>query len=327
MNKIEKYQTLIIFLAIPVGLLFGQILIVEQYAENFIIPFLFAMLFGVFLNIPLKDYRKAFVNVKFSSTVVLINFLWTPILAWLLANFFFSSCPILQIGFIILMVTPCIDWYLIFTDKAKGNVPLAASVLPANLILQVVLLPVYLLIFAGVPGTVDMHEVFVGVAIILVLPFVLAQLGQFLLNKIQNKDSSKKIFEMSGPLQTIFLAMAIAAMFASKGDSLLANLNIIAMLLIPIVLFYIITFALSQLMGKSFKYSYGDTASLTLTTTAKNSPMMLGVVLLVFPDEPLIHLIMVVAPLIELPAMMLITKMLLMIRRRQKINNINDYRT
>jgi ACR3 family arsenite efflux pump ArsB len=317
---IEKYQTLIIFSAIPIGLLFGLIPLVEQYAEIFVTPFLFVMLFGAFLNIPLKDYRKAFANIKFSVTVVSINFVWTPLFIWALGKLFLSGSPILQIGFIMLMVTPCTDWYLVFTGIVKGNVPLSASVLPANLVFQVALLPVYLLIFGGASGTVNIESVLVSIGVMLLLPFSLAQAGKFILGKTRNSGSREKVSAMFGSLQTVLLAMAIMAMFAAKGGSLLGNLNVAAALLIPIVLFYIINFVLAQFTGRIFRYSYEDTASLTLTTIAKNSPMTLGVALMAFPDEPLIHLIMIVEPLIELPAMMLITRALLMIRNRSPVN-------
>lgn len=122
-----------------------------------------------------------------------------------------------------------------------------------------------------------------------------------------------RIKHVLSSLQTILLAMA---MFASKGRNLLKSLNVAAVLLIPIVLFYVINFILAQTVGKGFRYSYEDKASLTLTTIAKNSPMTLGVALMAFPDEPLIHLIMIIEPLIELPAMMLITRILLIIRNR-----------
>ena len=320
MGILDKYQTLIIFAAIPLGLLIGQIGIIEQYAENFVTPFLFVMLFGAFLNIPLTDYKKAFKNTRFSATVVLINFIWTPILIWFLGKTFLSASPILQIGFIMLMVTPCTDWYLIFTGMAKGNVPLSATVLPVNLVLQVILLPVYLLIFGGISGTVDIQAVITSVIIMLILPFVLAQIGKLLLKKMRNPDKEEKIHSLFGSLQIILLSMAIAAMFASKGNDLLASLNVVVVLVIPFLLFYVINFILAQIVSKGFRYSYEDTASLTLTTIAKNSPMTLGVALLAFPDEPLIHLIMIIEPLIELPIMMLITRVLLVIRK-QRVKN------
>jgi Arsenite efflux pump ACR3 and related permeases len=278
------------------------------------------MLFGAFLNIPLTDYKKAFKNTQFSATVVLINFIWTPILIWFLGKTFLSASPILQIGFIMLMVTPCTDWYLIFTGMAKGNVPLSATVLPVNLVLQVILLPVYLLIFGGISGTVDIQAVITSVIIMLILPFVLAQIGKLLLKKMRNPDKEEKIHSLFGSLQIILLSMAIAAMFASKGNDLLASLNVVVVLVIPFLLFYVINFILAQIVSKGFRYSYEDTASLTLTTIAKNSPMTLGVALLAFPDEPLIHLIMIIEPLIELPIMMLITRVLLVIRK-QRVKN------
>lgn len=317
MSKLEKYQTLIIFAAMPLGLLLGQVGIIETYADNFVTPFLFVMLFGAFLNIPLKDYRKAFSNVRFSITTIAINFIWTPILVWLLGKLFLSHSPIMQLGFIMLMVTPCTDWYLIFTGVVKGNVPLSATVLPVNLVFQVVLLPVYLLIFGGVSETVNLPDVINSVMIMLILPFSLAQIGKWLLSRIPDMNQKDRIYHGFGSMQTILLAMAIAAMFASKGKSLLTSLNVVAILLLPILLFYIINFLLAQGVGRAFGYSYEDRASLTLTTIAKNSPMTLGVALMAFPNEPLIHLIMVIEPLIELPAMMLITRILLLIRKRE----------
>jgi ACR3 family arsenite efflux pump ArsB len=236
------------------------------------------------------------------------------LLVWALGKLFLSGSPILRIGFLMLMVTPCTDWYLVFTGIVKGNVPLSASVLPVNLVFQVVLLPVYLLIFGGASGAVNIKAVLVSITVMLLLPFSLARAVKFLLGKARNGDIREKVPAVFGSLQTILLAMAIMAMFAAKGGNLLGNLNVVTALIIPIILFYIINFGLAQLAGRVFRYSYEDTASLTLTTIAKNSPMTLGVALMAFPDEPLIHLIMVIEPLIELPAMMLITRALLLIR-------------
>lgn len=302
-----------------IGLLLGHISIFKQYSESFVTPFLFIMLVGVFLNIPLKDYRRAFTNIKFSIITVIINFLWTPILVWLLGKWFLSGSPILQIGFLMLMVTPCTDWYLIFTGVVKGNVPLSASVLPANLILQIILLPVYLSIFGGASGTVNIRDILFSIFIMLILPFILAQIGKFLLGKMKTTVCQEKVYKFFSSSQTILLAMAIMAMFASKGYNLIANINIVIILIIPIILFYIINFLLAQIIGKYFRYSYEDTASLTLTTIAKNSPMTLSVALMAFPNETLIHLIMLIEPLIELPAMMLITRVLLYIRKKKQI--------
>ena len=73
-----------------------------------------------------------------------------------------------------LLVTPCTDWYLVFTGLSKGNVELGMSILPLNLILQIVLLPVYLLVLIGSEVTMDVGSLVSSVAMVLVIPFVLA---------------------------------------------------------------------------------------------------------------------------------------------------------
>lgn len=114
------------------------------------------MLYITFLQIPIEEIKKAFKNIKFTYNSVIINFVWTPILAWLLAMGFLSDIPSIYIGFIMLMVTPCTDWYLIFTGIAKGNVALSTAMLQLNLNLQIILLPIYLLLFGGTTGVVEL---------------------------------------------------------------------------------------------------------------------------------------------------------------------------
>jgi len=317
MVNLEKYQIVIMLAAMGIGLGLGQMPLFENNAGSFVTPFLFIMLFGAFLNIPLGEYKNALKNVRFSSTVVLINFIWTPLLVWGLASLFLDD-PIMQIGFIMLMVTPCTDWYLVFTANAKGNVPLSASVLPFNLLLQVILLPVFLFLFAGVNGTVDMGDLLKSIMIMLVIPFTLAQVVKFLLKRSKRKGLKDRVTRTFSSYGTIFLGLAIMAMFAAKGNDLIENMDVVLLLLLPIAAFYIINFVLAQLVSRKFKYSYADTASLTLTTIAKNSPMTLGIALIAFPDQPIIHLIMVIEPLIELPVMVCITRILLYMKKRRE---------
>ena len=84
MESVNKFQSLIILLMVALGILLGQIGIVQEYAEYLITPFLMVMLFLVFLQIPLKDILKSFKNLKFTLTAVSINFIWTPFLIFIL---------------------------------------------------------------------------------------------------------------------------------------------------------------------------------------------------------------------------------------------------
>lgn len=315
MNILEKFQTVIILIAVGIGILLGQCIFFAQNAESFIMPFLLLMLYGLFLTIPLDQFKKAFSNIKFLRSSTIINFIWTPILAWGLGAIFLADHPALWIGFIMLMVTPCTDWYLMFTSIAKGNVSLSTSVLPINLILQMLLLPVYLFIFAGTIQSVPLSTIIESIVLVLVIPFTLAHLTRYLL---WNKETflNKKFVPFFSSAQIILLSLAITAMFASQGNYLLNNLEIIYILIIPILLYFVINFIVAQTVGKAMKFSYEDTVSLSLTIIARNSPVALAIAVAAFPDQPLIALALVIGPLIELPILAIVSQILLSLRGR-----------
>ncbi|TVR76248.1 MAG: arsenic resistance protein [Chitinophagaceae bacterium] len=318
MNSINKFQSLIILASVIFGLLLGQIDLLGVFAASFIVPFLIIMLFGIFLNIPMADLFKSFRNTNFFSANILINFIWTPLFAYFLGYFLLQNDLSIWIGFVMLMVTPCTDWYLIFTGIARGNLPLSTSVLPLNLVLQVFLLPVYLLLFFGQTGSVDSRVLIESIAYILLIPFIMAQLIKFVSRIISKSDFIKKrvspFFEKS---QVIFLGLAIMAIFASQGSYLTDNLRVVLILIIPLLLFFIVNFFLGRLLSKLLKFNYADSVSLNLTTLARNSPIALAIAVTAFPNDPLIALALVIGPLIELPVLALVSQVLLKMRREQ----------
>ena len=303
---------------VALGILLGQIGFVQEYVEYLITPFLMVMLFLVFLQIPLKDILKSSKNLKFTLTAVIINFIWTPFLIFILGKIFLANYPELLIGYIMLMVTPCTDWYLIFTGIAKGNVALGSSILPLNLVLQLVLLPVYVFLIGG--NSVDMNTIDLvkGVVSTLIIPLVCAILiRKIILNKISQEDFDEKVATKACDYQGYFLNAAIVSMFASQGKILLENIQVLLILLIPVLLFFIINFCVGRLVGKVMKLSYEDNVSLNLTTLARNSPIALAIAVATFPDKPLISLALIIGPLIELPVLFIIAKILLNIRSKK----------
>lgn len=318
MENINKFQSLVILFMVALGILLGQIGFVQEYSEYLITPFLMVMLFLVFLQIPLKDILKSSKNLKFTLTAVIINFIWTPFLIFILGKIFLANYPELLIGYIMLMVTPCTDWYLIFTGIAKGNVALGSSILPLNLVLQLVLLPVYVFLIGG--NSVDMNTIDLvkGVVSTLIIPLVCAILiRKIILNKISQEDFDEKVATKACDYQGYFLNAAIVGMFASQGKILLENIQVLLILLIPVLLFFIINFCVGRLVGKVMKLSYEDNVSLNLTTLARNSPIALAIAVATFLDKPLISLALIIGPLIELPVLFIIAKILLNIRSKK----------
>lgn len=308
MNLIGKLQPVIIITAALLGLLLGAVTPFGSVSSGLIEGFLMMLLYILFLSIDLKQIKKSFTNVRFTLSAVIINFVFTPLFGYVLGKIFFPGSLDIRIGLLMLLVTPCTDWYLVFTGLSKGNVELGMSILPLNLILQIVLLPVYLLVLIGSEVTMDVGSLVSSVAMVLVIPFVLAYI-----TKLMPKNSEKfKSFlsEQGDNLQLLFLCLAVVVMFASEGKNLLDNPLLLAQMFIPLLIFFAVLFFVAQLVGRLQKFPKKDIVALNMTTLARNSPLSLAIAVVTFPEQPLVSLALVIGPLIELPVLSVISGIL-----------------
>lgn len=310
MELVEKLEPVIIFSAVIIGLIFSNIEFVAQNTEQLINIFLCLMLFGVFLEVPLGELKDSFKNVKFTSTSLIINFIWTPLFGYFLGSLFLKGNVDILVGFFMLILTPCTDWYLVFTKMAKGDLTLSLSILPVNLILQIILLPVYLVIFFSSANTLDYSQLAYSLLIVIVIPFVAAQIAKIILNG----DLKQKATELFSTLQIWFLSVAVFCIFASQGDLLFSNLDSVIAIFIPLIIFFASNTIIDLLVSENINFTYAEYASLTMTTLARNSPLALAIAINSFPGHELISIALVIGPLIELPILYIVSKFCLWVK-------------
>ena len=319
MNSAIKIQPVLIFCAALTGLLLGCTTDLGSFSASLIEPFLMVLLFCVFLSADGQKLKDAFLNLRFTLTASAVNFVWTPLFTYGLCLLFLSGSQDLQMGLMMLMVTPCTDWYLIFTGMAKGNTELGASVLPLNLLLQILLLPLYLLVFFGNNIRTGLGDCSGGYAKPMVLSIVFVLLVPFVLSLLL-KLASRKSYDIAkvtdrlkasgDTIQLCFLCLAVIAMFASESRNVLQNPDIFLRLLLPLAVFFTANFLLVRRIGSSMKMAQEDITALNFTTLARNSPLSLAIAVAAFPDRPLISLALVIGPLVELPVLGLIASII-----------------
>jgi ACR3 family arsenite efflux pump ArsB len=311
MDLIEKIEPIILIFAIVIGLITSNIHILSNNTGNLINLFLCIMLYGLFLEVPLKNLKKSFTNIKFTSTTLIINFIWTPLFGYFLGNLFLNGNIDIFIGFFMLILTPCTDWYLVFTKIAKGDLNLSLSLLPINLILQIILLPVYLIIFFSSNNSMSYTDLGYSLLIVIVIPFILAQLTKAILND----DINEKASDFFSNYQIVFLALAVFAIFNSTGELLFKNLNSVLTIFIPLIIFFITNTIIDLLLSEKINFTYEEYASLTMTTLARNSPLALAIAINSFPGRELIAIALVIGPLIELPVLYIVSRFVLYIKK------------
>lgn len=311
MSAIERLQPLFILLSAIVGLMLSPVENLTQLAESAIAPLLIAVLYATFLPIPLQQFKRAFRTRSVTLTSLTVNFIWTPLLAWGLGTLLLADAPDLRLGLLMLLVTPCTDWYLVFTGMAKGDVALGSALLPLNAILQLVLLPIYLWGFGGSLVNLAPKPLLMSIIFVFLLPLGLAMMTRKTLGKKWNQESWQIFLNRMEKGQLFALNGAIAAIFAAEGNVILQQPRILLKLLPPLALFYSLNFVLIKGLSRFFQFSYPQLACLTCTALARNSPVALAIAASAFPHRPLISLALVVGALIELPILALVSQLLL----------------
>ncbi len=286
------------------GLILGSVSDIFDNCGLFIEPLLMVLLFLVFLTVDFKSLKRSFYNSRFSGSAVILNFIWTPVFAYLLGILFFNNDLDIRIGLLLLLVTPCTDWYLTFTKVSGGDTALGSSILPVNLVLQIVLMPVYLFLFFGLSAEIDLFDLLKEAAIVILVPAVVLVIFKFLTDRIQICLKAGSWMETKNDdLQILILGFVVFFMFSSNSGYIIDNYLIILAIFIPLLVFFIANYLLSSNIGIRVALNYQETTALIFTTVARNSPRALAIASATFSDSPMILVILAVVPLIELPTL------------------------
>ncbi len=315
MNLIGKLQPVILIFAALLGLALGVLTPFGMISLSLIEPFLMLLLYVLFLTVDISKLRNSLTNRRYTWTAVFLNFAVTPALAYWLGLVFLGDSVDIRVGLLMLLVTPCTDWYLVFTGLGKGNVELNLSILPLNLVLQIVLFPVYLLAFMHSEITMNIVQLLLSICYVLLIPFVAATLTKMI--PAYKKHLSHLLEKQCDNLQLFFLCAAVISMFASEGQNLMDNPMLLAKMFAPLICFFIIIFFTAQGIGRLEHFSREDIVALNFTTLARNSPLSLAIAAATFSDRPLILLTLVIGSLIELPVLSITAAILVRCRHSE----------
>jgi len=275
----------------------------------------FVLIYFVLLGVDLRSVAAAFANRRFVGISVGINFVLNPLVAWALGTIFLGSETDLFVGFVLFLVTPCIGWYLIFTELADGDTVLGVSLLVVNTVLQILLLPAYLWLLAGRAVTVDASTITTSVGLYLLVPLLLAAGTRWAAGRRWTGARARSdLDELTGRagfghLKTAILMLIVASMFASQADAMLAQKSSVVRLIAPTAAFFTITFLVAIAVARLTDMSHAHRALLVFTTSSRNSEASLAIAVTAF-SSPLVALPVAIGPAIELPLLILMVRLL-----------------
>ena len=289
---------------------------------------LFLVIFTVMAFVEITGIGQAFRKVKPTALAITTNYVIVPAFAWSLGWLLLRDHPDLWAGVILYTLTPCIGWYLIFIDLAKGNMDWGLAMLPIDIALQLVLLPVYLWLLIGKVVPIDMIDLIRSVAIFLALPFAAAYLTRAQLVRCKGRDFTYGPYKRAvGELKLWALVAVVIGIFATQPALDNSDLGGVGLIIGTITLFFIGVFGIALIVGRTFKLGYADTTTLVFEVTARNSESVIGIAAVAFHDRPLVTLAIVIGPIVELPALLMLSRTMLKLSARWRWSDAAHHST
>lgn len=299
---LERHQVWIYLGAIFFGLLLGgNFPALTGPASLLLWPSLALLLFAAFVQVPLKEIGCAFRDHRFVVALVLGNFVCLPLLVWSFL-FWLPANPALHLGVLLVLLVPCTDWFITFSQLGRADLPRAMAVTPINLLLQLLLLPLYLWIFMGDWPEVVLGEVF-GVGqlwpalLVILLPLLAAYLAELWM---QRRGSRVILRERLAWWPVPLLAWVIMLVAAIQVQQVFGVLSWLGWLLPLFVLFLLLAALLAWLLSFTLKLPAEQGRTLAFSFGTRNSFVVLPLALSLPPGWELVALVIVVQSLVEL---------------------------
>lgn len=295
---LERRQVGIYLIAIALGLGLGSAWpAVGPVFEALLWPVLVLLLYSAFVQVPLLHLREAFTDHRFIAAILLGNFVIVPIVVWALVMLLPAE-PALRLGVLLVLLVPCTDWFLTFSQLGRGDVPRAIAVTPINLLLQLLLLPVYLWMMAdgAVPAALSLQDVWPALLIVL-LPLGLAALSEWWLEAVPER---RAVRERLAWWPVPLLAVVVCLIAGAQVGAVIEALRLLPTL-VPVFVAYLVLAALiAKLLALTMRLPVEQGRTLAFSLGTRNSFVVLPFALTLPAGWEVSAVVIVVQSLVEL---------------------------
>lgn len=197
---------------------------------------------------------------------------------------------------------------IVFTGLAGGARARLLAAAPLLMLVQILLLPVFLFLFAGgdVLDVIDIGPFVEAFLMLIVLPLAAAALVQ----AIARRHRAGRVIEevMAGamvPLMMATLAVVIGSQIAAVGSQMLTLLRVVPLY----VAFVVIAVFIGRIVGRAAKLDVSSTRAVMFSAATRNSLVVLPLALALPASMSLAPLAVVTQTLIELIAMVVLVRL------------------
>lgn len=295
---LECHQVWAYLIAIGLGLATGTLWPgVGPSMEGLLWPTLAALMLATFLQVPLLHVRDAMRDRRFAAAVLLGNFVLLPLLAWALVEAF-DFDPVVRLGVLLVLLVPCTDWFITFSQLGKGDVPRAMAITPLNLALQLVFLPLYLWLMADTQslGSWDWTTL-APAALIVLLPLAGAAMAE---RWMETDSRGERLRETMAWWPVPLLSLVVFLIAAAQVSTVLGAMAELRTVLPVFVLFLVAAAVLAKGIAIQLRLPAEQGRTLAFSMGTRNSFVVLPLALLLPAGWEVAAVVIVAQSLVEL---------------------------
>lgn len=326
LSFLDRYLSIWIFAAMVIGISLSylisdisQLLALVSF-KQVNIPLALGLIIMMYPPLAKIDFRKltiVFANKKQLWLSIIQNWIFGPVLMYLLAIALLPDHPPYITGMILIGIARCIAMVLVWNDLAKGDAQYAAGLVAINSLFQLLFYPLYAWAFSSlIPRwlglsqdliEVSYQDVAISVGLYLGIPFGLAVVTRMVLLPSRGDTWYHQTFlKKVSPLTLIALLLTITLMFALQGRQIVQQPLEVLRIALPLTGYFVIMFFLAFFTAKGIGTSKPQAVSMAFTAAGNNFELAIAVAIATFGIASPEALATTVGPLIEVPVLLLL---------------------
>ncbi len=333
---LDRYLTLWIFLAMAAGLAIGHFFpswprALDRFTVGPVnLPLALGLILMMYPPLAKVDYALipgALADRKAVAVSLWLNWLVGPLLMFILAVGFLREQPHYMVGLILIGLARCIAMVIVWNDLAGGNRTYAAMLVALNSLFQLLAYGVLAWLFIEwLPERLQISEQRIDVPMetvvssvfwFLGVPFLLAFFGKKILEKTKGPDWYRRVYlPRVSPFTLYALLLTIVYMFSLKGKLILKLPHDVLLIATPLLVYFLAMFVLGFALCWIIGLDYGKNAAISFTATGNNFELAIAVGIAVYGIDSPQAFVGVIGPLVEVPAMILLVRLSLFLKKR-----------
>lgn len=305
----ERHQVAVYVAAMATGAVAGWAApAIRPGLEQAINPVLAALLYVTFLQVPAAELTRSLRAGRFLTAALVVNFAVVPLVVAAMFAFLPADRAV-RMGVLLVLLTPCVDYVIVFSSLAGGSSQRLLAATPLLLLAQMLLLPGYLYLFMGseLADIVNPGPFIEAFLVLIVIPLTLAWITQAWANR---RPAGQKIADVLGTAMVPLMATTLLTVVASQVPKLGGNLGDVA----HVVPFYLLFLLVMPFAGLAVTCVFGlntsDGRAIVFSGATRNSLVVLPLAL-ALPDRLAVAAVIVVTQtLIEVIGMVIYVRVI-----------------